>query len=68
VGKARVPLVEVVGQVGVQDSRADLEQEVCAPLGLQRICWFLTIRLAITWLTADLPLSWRWARRPGSAE
>jgi hypothetical protein len=28
VGKAPVPLVEVVGQVGVQDPRADLEQEV----------------------------------------
>jgi hypothetical protein len=24
-----------------------------APPGLQRSCWFLTIRLAITWLAAD---------------
>ena len=25
----------------------------CAPRGLQRVCCFLTMRLLITWLTAD---------------
>ena len=53
VGKARVPLVEVVGQVGVQDPRCGPRAGGVAPPGLQRSCWFLTIGLAIAWLAAD---------------
>jgi len=40
------------GEVVVEGSGADLEQQ-WAPRRLQRIYYFLTIRLAITWLTAD---------------
>lgn len=47
-----MPAAEVVGQVVVEDPGADLEQQV-GTAGVQRICCLLTIRLAITWLTAD---------------
>ena len=40
------PRVSLVAVNGIWSSR-------CAPRGLQRICCFLTIRLLITWLTAD---------------
>ena len=50
--EAGVPPVEVAGELVVEDAGAALEQEVGAA-GVQRICCFLTMRLLITWLTAD---------------
>ena len=44
--------MEVAGELVVEDAGAALEQEVGAA-GVQRICCFLTMRLAMTRLTAD---------------
>jgi len=46
-GEARVPPVDVIRKVVVEDTGTDLEREVGSP-GLQRICRFFTIRLLTT--------------------
>jgi hypothetical protein len=44
--------VEVVGELVVEDAGADLEQQVGAARGPAHLL-FLTMRLAMTWLTTD---------------
>ena len=50
--KAAVPAAEVAGELVVQDASADLEQQVGAARGPAQLL-FSTMRLAMTWLTAD---------------
>jgi hypothetical protein len=51
-GEVGVPAVEVVGELVVEDSGADLQQRVSTAWGPAHLL-LLTMRLLITWLTAD---------------
>ena len=51
-GEVGVPAVEVVGELVVEDAGADLNEQM-GTAWVQRICCFFTMRLLITWFTAD---------------
>lgn len=53
VGEVGVPAVEVVGEVVVEDSGADLEQQVGAAECPPHLLFFDQMRLLMIWLTAD---------------
>jgi hypothetical protein len=53
VGEVGVPAVEVVGEVVVEDSGADLEQQVGSAGCPAHLLFFDQMRLLMTWLTAD---------------
>jgi hypothetical protein len=45
--------VEVAGKLVVEDAGADLQQQVGAAWCPAHLLFFLTMRLLMTWLTAD---------------